>query len=268
MKTKRILFWVVIAIALAIFVVPILWIYFTSFKSTPDIMMVRILSPATLDNYRYVFSSTTFLLEYRNTLIVSVASTALVMLVSLPAGYSFARWNTGGGTPLFITISTRMFPGIVAAIPFFNIFRALGLMDTHIGIVLLYLYFNMSFATFLLFGFFREIPRELEDAAMVDGYSRMEVFRRIIFPLIKPGAAITAVFCLVFAWNEFLFTLLFTRLTARTLTLGLSSYWTTTKIMWGEMGAALGLAIIPTLIAAWFMQRYIVRGLTFGAVKG
>ena len=170
--------------------------------------------------------------------------------------------------PLFVTISTRMFPAAVAAIPFFLFFRGLGLLDTHVALILLLLYFNMSFATFLLFGFFREIPRELEDAAMVDGYGRMEIFRKIIFPLIKPGAAITAVFCLVFAWNEFLYCFLFSRTVARTVSVGLQTFWGAVEIEWGPMSAGIVLSILPTLLAAWFMQRYIVRGLTFGAVKG
>ncbi len=269
---QRVFFWLGVAILLAIVILPVLWIYLASLKSQADIYAVGLakvfaFSP-TLANYELLFTGTTFGLEMRNTAIIAVASTALVMLVSLPASYSFGRWNTGGGMLLFVTISTRMFPAAVAAIPFFFAFKALGLLDTHIGLTLLYLYFNMSFATFLLFGFFREIPRELEDAAMVDGYSRMGIFRKVIFPLIKPGAAITAVFCLVFAWNEFLFASLFTRINARVVSVALPMWIGGPKIDWGPMMAAVGLAILPTLLAAWFMQRYIIRGLTFGAVKG
>jgi multiple sugar transport system permease protein len=192
----------------------------------------------------------------------------LVVLVSLPAAYSFSRFNPGDGHLLFVTISTRMFPPAVAAIPFFIVFRDLGILDKHIGLILLYLYFNMSFAVFLLFGFFREIPQELEYAAMVDGYGRLEILRKVIFPLIKPGLAITTIFCFVFAWNEFLFALLFTRVYARTLSVGISAFWGSSEILWGPMSACAALAILPNLIICWFMQRYIIRGLTFGAVKG
>jgi len=269
---RRAFFWLAIAILLIVVIMPILWIFLATFKSHADIyalgfIRMFIFSP-TLKNFGHLFSKTAFLLEFRNSVIMAVASTALVMAVSLPAAYSFARWNTGSGHLLFITISTRMFPPAVAAIPFFFVFRALGLLDTHLGLTLLYFYFNMSFATFLLFGFFREIPEELEQAAMVDGYGRFEIFRKIIFPLIRPGAAITAVFCLVWAWNEFLFASLFTRLDARTISVGLPIWIGATKIDWGPMTAAVSLAILPTLLAAWFMQRYIIRGLTFGAVKG
>jgi len=269
---RRVLFWLGIAILLVVVIFPILWIFLASFKSHVDIYALGfakmfVFSP-TLDNYKTVFFTTTFFLEMRNSAIVAVASTALVMAASLPAAYSFARWNTGSGHLLFVTISTRMFPPAVAAIPFFFAFKALGLLDTLLGITLLYIYFNISFATFLLFGFFREIPEELEHAAMVDGYGRFEIFRKIIFPLIGPGAAITAVFCLVWSWNEFFFAFLFAKRAARLVSIGFPIWMGAAKIEWGPMMVVVGLAILPTLLAAWFMQRYIIRGLTFGAVKG
>ncbi|MCP4577406.1 MAG: carbohydrate ABC transporter permease [Deltaproteobacteria bacterium] len=180
--------------------------------------MLFVFSP-TLENYHHLFFKTGFLKEFWNTLIVAVFSTALVMVVSLPAAYSFSRYNTGHGHLLFITISTRMFPGAVAAIPFFFGFKALGLLDTTFGLTVLYLYFNMSFA----------------------------IFRKVIFPLIKPGAAITAIFCLVFSWNEFLFAFLFTRTAARTVNIGLSTFWTATGMNWGAMAGCTAAAIIPTL---------------------
>lgn len=271
-RVGTILFWIAAVVIVLGFIFPILWIFITAFKPRADILSTEfskylIFSP-TLDNFRHVFTWTLFPREMLNTAIISVSSTILVMLFALPAAYSFARWNTGEGHLLFVTISTRMFPGVVAAIPFFFMFKNLGLIDTHIGLILLQYYFNISFATFLLYGFFREIAVELEQAAMVDGYSRMNIFRRIIFPLIAPGAAITAVFCLVFSWNEFLFSLLFTHHIARPLSVGLSLFWGSLEIQWGPMCAAGSMAIIPTLVAAWLMQRYIVRGLTFGAVKG
>jgi multiple sugar transport system permease protein len=269
---KQAPFWLAIVILLLAVLMPILWIYLTAFKSAADIYLLEasklfIFKP-TLYNFSYIFTVVPFLRELANTAIISVASTILVMIVSLPAAYSFARWNTGGGHLLFVTISTRMFPAVVAAIPYFFLYKALHLSDTHIGLILLYLFFNMSFATFLLYGFFREIAVELEQAAMVDGYSRFDVFRKVILPLIMPGVAITAAFCLIFAWNEFLYALLFTRLAARTLSLGISAMWGAIEIQWGPMCASIGLGILPTLVAAWFMQRYIIRGLTFGAVKG
>lgn len=266
---KRVLFWTVIVVMLVGFLFPIAWVYVTSFKSPEDIFKPeKLIFRPTLYNYVYIVKTRPSLRELWNSFVVTVASTALVMAVSLPAAYSFARFNTGKGHLLFVTISTRMFPGVVAALPFFFVFRDLGLLDTHLGLILLYLYFNMSFATFLLYGFFREIPEQLEHAAMVDGYGRFTILRRVVFPLIKPGAAITTVFCLIWSWNEFLFAFLFTRRIARTVSVGLSTFWGSIEIQWGPMAALMGIAILPTLAAAWLMQRYIIRGLTFGAVKG
>jgi multiple sugar transport system permease protein len=266
------LFWFVTAIILFVVVFPILWIYITAFKGNADIFTLDLskmfVFEPTVNNFRHLFVNTPFYKEIGNTAIVSVASTALVMVVSLFAAYSFARWNPGSGHLLFVTISTRMFPAVVAAIPFFFMFKGANLLDTQIALILLYTYFNMSFAVFLLYGFFREIPVELEHAAQVDGYGRAEIFRRVIIPLILPGAAITAVFCLVFAWNEFLYAFLFTRLNARTLSIGISAFWGSIEIQWGPMAAGVGLGILPTLVASFFMQKYIIRGLTFGAVKG
>lgn len=266
---KRVIFWVGVAILLFVFIFPIAWIFVTSFKGPADIMVpTRLFFHPTLANYIYEFSKMPILRELLNTLIVTVFSTVLVMAVSLPAAYSFARFNTGYGHLLFFTLTTRMFPPAVAAIPFFIFFKNVGLLDTHIGLILLYLYFNMSFATFLLYGFFKEIPEELEHAAMVDGFGRLTILRKIVFPLIMPGAAVTTVFCLIFAWNEFFFGYMFTRTVARTVSFGLISHWGSVVVQWGPMAVGVIFTILPTLIAGWFMQRFIVRGLTFGAVKG
>jgi multiple sugar transport system permease protein len=251
---------------------PLIWIYLTAFKSADDIMtgafIKQVVFTPTLNNFKRLFTAFPFFQSLLNTIIVSVGSTILVMVIALPAAYSFARWNTGGGHLLFATISTRMFPGVVAALPFFILFRNLGLLDKHIGLILLFMYFNVSFATFLLYGFFRDVPMELEQAALIDGYGRFDIFRRVVLPLVLPGIATTSVFCLIWSWNEFLFAFLFTRNVARPLTVLISSFWGSIEVQYGPMAAGAAIGILPTLVAAWFMQRYIIRGLTFGAVKG
>jgi len=190
------------------------------------------------------------------------------MLISLPAAYGFARYNTSDGTLLFTTISTRMFPGIIAAVPYYFLFSNMGLIDTHIGIILFYTYFNMSFATFLMYGFFKEIPEQVEYAAMVDGYGRLAILRKIVLPLSKPGIAITAIFTLIWSWNEFFFAFLFTTRVAKTATVELALFWGAAQIQWGAMAAMMAITMLPPLIVAIVLQKYIVRGLTFGAVKG
>ncbi|MHB1253838.1 MAG: carbohydrate ABC transporter permease [Candidatus Humimicrobiaceae bacterium] len=269
---SRIGFWIATSLILLVVLGPLLWIYLTAFKSSGDIfagtLNRQIIFNPTLENFKRLFTQFPFFKSLLNTIIVSVGSTVLVMIVALPAAYSFARWNTGGGHILFNTIATRMFPAVVAALPFFILFRKIGLLDTHIGLILLYMYFNVSFATFLLYGFFRDVPAELEQAALIDGYGRFNIFRKIVLPLVLPGIATTSVFCLIWAWNEFLFAFLFTRNVARTVTVLISSFWGSIEVQYGTMAAGAAISILPTLIAAWFMQRYIIRGLTFGAVKG
>lgn len=254
------------------FIFPIAWIFITAFRARADILSISLAKlfffKPSLESFQHVFTHTTIVRELANSAIISVGATLLVMVFALPSAYSFARWNTGGGHLLFITLSTRMFPGFLAAMAYFFVYKETGLMDTHLGLALFFYYFNISFATFLLYGFFREIPPELEQAAMIDGYSRLEILRKITVPLILPGVAITAVFVLIFNWNEFLFSMLFTKINARTVAVGLAMFWGSVEIQWGPMCAGASMAVLPTLAAAWFMQRYIVRGLTFGAVKG
>jgi multiple sugar transport system permease protein len=269
---KRILFWVVTLLVLVGILFPLLWIYLTAFKSSNDIfagtLQRQLIFTPTLENFKRLFVQFPFFRSMGNSLIISISSTALVMIIALPSAYSFARWNTGGGHILFNTIASRMFPGAVAAIPFFLVYRALHLLDTHIGLILLFMYFNVSFATFLLYGFFRDVPVELEQAALIDGYGRFAVFRKVVLPLVLPGIATTSVFCLIWSWNEFLFSFLFSRNVAKTITVLISSFWGSIEVQYGTMAAGAAISILPTLIAAWFMQRYIIRGLTFGAVKG
>ena len=266
---RRFLFWFAVLLMVFIFIFPVCWIYVTAMKSPANIFSQNpfIFTP-TFENFSYLINVRPSFGELFNSLVVSIASTILVMAISVPAAYSFARFNTGNGHILFVTISTRMFPGVVAAIPFFVLFRNLGLLDTHLGLTLLYVYFNMSFATFLLYGFFREIPHSLEKAAMVDGYDRLSILRIIVFPLMKPGIAVTTMFCLIWSWNEFLFAFLFTRRIARTISVGQSTFWGSVEIQWGPMAALMCIAVLPTLLAAWIMQKHVIRGLTFGAVKG
>ncbi|MHB8276573.1 MAG: carbohydrate ABC transporter permease [Candidatus Humimicrobiaceae bacterium] len=269
---KRIGFWIITLLVLLGVLGPLFWIYLTAFKSSSDIfagtLQRQLVFTPTLENFQRLFAQFPFFRSMGNSLIISISSTVLVMIIALPAAYSFARWNTGGGHILFNTIASRMFPGVVAAIPFFIVYRKLSLLDTHMGLILLFMYFNVSFATFLLYGFFRDVPVELEQAALIDGYGRFAVFRKVVLPLVLPGIATTSVFCLIWSWNEFLFSFLFSRNVAKTITVLISSFWGSIEVQYGTMAAGAAISILPTLIAAWFMQRYIIRGLTFGAVKG
>ena len=265
---------------LILFLFPIFWMITTSFKPPPDILTrpPKWVFEPTLSNYVYAFEERNFALFIKNSLIVSLISTLLVIVAGCLASYSFARYNPGAGHLMFFILTTRMMPAIAVIIPFFVIFKAIG--ETAIGealflgldkqgtLVVCYTVFNLPFAIWLLHSFFQDIPVELEDSARLDGYSRLQVLRRVVLPLAAPGIAVTAIFCLIFSWNEFLFAFLLSRDVASTITVGVATFWTQRGILWGPLSAAATVCVLPMLIFALLLQRYIVRGLTFGAVRG
>jgi len=265
---------------LIFFLFPIYWMITTSFKPPPDILTrpPKWVFEPTLVNYVYAFEEADFAMFMKNSATVSLISTTLVIMAGCLASYSFARYNPGAGHLTFFILTTRMMPAIAVIIPFFVIFKEVG--ETAIGqalslgldrlgaLVVCYTVFNLPLAIWLLISFFQDIPVELEDSARLDGYSRLQVLRRVVLPLAAPGIAVTAIFTLLFSWNEFLFAFLLTRDVARTITVGVAGFWTQRGILWGPLSAAATVCVVPMLIFALLLQRYIVRGLTFGAVRG
>jgi multiple sugar transport system permease protein len=285
MQTRKVTFGILfrhalMALILCVFLFPIYWMLVTSFKA-PEEVLTRpptfVFEP-TLDNYRYAFEQADFGLFIRNTVVIAGLSTLLVIAFGSLASYSFARYNPGDGHILFFILTTRMMPGIAVVMPFFLIFRDLGKttfgqifalgLDQIGSLVVAYTVFNLPFAIWLMYSFFQDIPTELEHSARLDGYSRLQVFLRVVLPLAAPGIAVTAIFSLMFAWNEFLFGYILTRDAARTITVGVSGFQTQQGILWGPLAAAAVVCILPMLGVALMLQRYMVRGLTFGAVRG
>lgn len=269
-----------IVLVIGFFVFPIFWMVLTSLKPDDAIMVSppRFLFTPTLENYRHAIEDKNFLFYIRNTLIISVISTVFVVILGSLAAYSFARYNVGDGHLLFFILSTKMMPAIAVILPFFLIFREVGKtgfgqfmhlgLDQHGALILSYVVFNLPFAIWLLVSFFQDIPRELEHSARLDGLSRLKVLRKVTLPLAAPGIAVTAVFTLIFCWNEFLFAYILTRKIASTVTVGVESFFTLQGILWGPVAAAATIAVAPMLVFVLAMQRYMVRGLTFGAVRG
>ena len=269
-----------IFLVLGFFVFPIFWMVLTSFKPEGAIMVSppRFLFTPTLENYAHALHDKNFLFYIKNTLIISVVSTAIVVVFGSLAAYSFARYNVGDGHILFFILSTKMMPAIAVILPYFLIFRDVGKtaigkslhlgLDQHGALIVTYVMFNLPFAIWLLVSFFQDIPRSLEHSARLDGLSRIQVLRRVTFPLAAPGIAVTAVFTLIFCWNEFLFAYILTRKAASTVTVGVESFFTLQGILWGPVAAAATISVAPMLIFVLVMQRYMVRGLTFGAVRG
>lgn len=276
----EILRYAIIVLILTASLFPIAWMIITSFKPADDVMVSppHFVFKPTLDNYIYALQKANFAHFIENTIYVAVVSTVIVIVLSSLASYSFARYNPGGGNILFFILTTKMFPAIAVVLPYFIIFQIVG--DTSVGkvlgigldrqgaLIVSYTMFNLPFAIWLMVSFFQDIPRELEDSARLDGYNRLQVLWRVVLPLAAPGIAVTAIFCLIFSWNEFLFAYILTRDVARTITVGVESFFTLRGILWGPVAAAATISVAPMLVFVLILQRYMVRGLTFGAVRG
>ena len=204
----------------------------------------------------------------KNSLIIAGLSTLFSVVLGLFAAYAFSRFAVRGKDDLlFFILSTRMLPAVVVTIPLFLMYRQLGLHDTHIGMILLYTVFNLSLAVWLLKGFIDEIPREYEDAALVDGYTRMQAFFKIVVPQAMTGIAATTVFCLIFAWNEYAFALMLTSDTARTAPPSIATMLGRGGIEWSAIAAGSLGFLIPVVIVAFVLRNYLLRGVTFGAIR-
>lgn len=222
----------------------------------------------TVEHFAYIFEQG-FHWSLISSLIVAGFSTLLVVLVGTPAAYAFARFRMWRRDDLFLfVLATRMAPPMCLVIPFYLIYSKIGLIDTYTGLIIAYLTFNLSFYVWVLCSFCRDLPIELEEAAMVEGYPRWQVLLRITLPLLRPGIVATAVLCFIFAWNEFLFAFMLGGKAIKTLPVAIPTLITTTGVRWGELSIVGIVALLPVLMIVFLLQRHIVRGLTMGAVKG
>ncbi len=204
----------------------------------------------------------------RNSLIIAGLSTLFSVILGFFSAYAFSRFDVPGkGDLMFFILSTRMLPAVVVTIPLFLMYRQFGLHDTHIGMILLYTVFNLSLAVWLLKGFIDEIPKEYEEAALVDGYTRMQAIFKIVLPQAMTGIAATTVFCLIFAWNEYAFALMLTSDTARTAPPSIATMLGRGGIEWSAIAAGSLGFLIPVVIVVFLLRDYLLRGVTFGAVR-
>lgn len=263
--------WTLAVAGIAVFLLfPVLWLAGMAFK--PDESMfarpTQWLFTPTLAHFSYVLDLG-FARYLASSVALAVSSTALVVLVGTPAAYAFARLPLRAKDDLFLFIlATRMAPPICLVIPFYLIFTRFELLDTYLGLTLAYLTFNLSFYIWVLSSFCRDLPLALEEAAMVEGWSRFQVFLRVVLPLLKSGIVSTAMLCFIFAWNEFLFAFMLGGNQVKTLPVAIPLLITSQGVRWGEMAVVGMVALLPVLVAVFFLQKHIVRGLTMGAVKG
>jgi len=261
----------VILIALSIVVIfPILWMCSTAFKTRVDIFAmppVWLLKPV-MSNYYRVFVKDFFLRYYINSLIVSALAVSFALLVGIPCGYGLSRFEFKHKEDLaFWILSTRMAPPVFVIIPFFILWRRLGLTDTYVGLAILYALLNLGLVVWLMRAFFDGIPKELEEVALLDGCSRLQALLKIVLPLCKPGLMAAGLFSFIMCWNEFLFALVLTSGNMRTAPVAVSGYITFRGINWGPMAAAGTLIILPVLIIALLGQKSLVRGFMQGAIR-
>ena len=283
-KTYHVIALVVIAIALIFYLIPVYWIIATSFKPYVDIfaMPPKFSFKPTLDNYVglmtirsmstegevEIASSSPYLRQLLNSIIIGFVSTAIAVCLGTMSAYAFSRFPVKGKNDLmFFILSTRMLPPVAVVIPLFLMYRVLHLIDTHIGLILLYTTFNVSFATWMMKGFMDEIPKEYEEAALVDGYTRFKAFMKIVLPQSVTGIAATAVFCLITAWNEFTFALIMTTKNARTAPPSLASRMGSSGVEWGQIAAGTFIFLLPVVVFTFIMRKHLLRGVTFGAIK-
>lgn len=271
----RILKYTFVLIAIVAALAPVYWMITISLKSEVDQFAVPprwFNFTPTLVHYKDAFLSRSFGQYLLTSAIVAVMSTVFALVLGTLAAYALARFRLPHklDTRLALWIlSTRMFPPIVTAVPLFLMLRDLHLLNTKASLIIVYTAFNLPFVVWMMRGFFIEVPREMEEAARVDGDSRVGALWRVVLPLVVPGLAATAVFCLIMSWNEFLFALVLTQTdAAMTLPVGIAGRVTQYEIKWGVMSAAGVVAMMPILIFAMAVQRYLVRGLSLGAVKG
>ena len=267
---KKVLRVLLILIVLAFFLFPIFWIVSGSLKTLGEFYT----NPPTFIPERAAFENFQNVLSGRglkgliDSAIVGLVVTIITMLISVPASYSLARYRPGGNQISFFILSILFLPPVIGVIPLFFIFKTLHLIDTYWVLFLSYMFFNLPFCIWIMKGFFEDVPVDIEQAKMIDGYSRFQVFFRVAIPLSKGGIAVAGLFAFIFSWNELMFASIFGRNNVQTLPLALQDYIGSTGVAWGELSALGTIAAIPGILLAIFMQKYIVRGLTFGAVKG
>ncbi|HWK66221.1 MAG TPA: carbohydrate ABC transporter permease [Rhizobiaceae bacterium] len=265
-------------LAMLVICLPGVWIVLSSLRPTVEIMAkppVWIPESLSLDAYVAMFSGigkggVPVLDYFRNSLIVSITSTVIAVAIGMAGGYAFARYRFRGKSGMFLGFMlTRTVPGIALSLPLFFVYARLGIIDTHFGLIMAYVALNVPFTIWLIDGFFRQVPRDLAEAAQIDGCTRWQAFWQVEFPLAGPGIASAGIFAFLTSWNEFALASQLTRsVNSKTLPVGLLDYTAEFTIDWRGMCALAVVMIVPALTLTFIVQKHLVGGLTSGAVKG
>jgi multiple sugar transport system permease protein len=253
--------------------IPFYWMFVTSLKYDKEIYgyeATLIPETPTLTNYATILWDTPYLIFLRNSTVVAVASTVISLIIACLGAYAIARLNFPGRTLLArLLVCTYLVPASLLFIPLFALMSALRLTDTLHGLTIAYLSGDVPFCTWLLMGYFKSVPAELEEAALVDGCNRVTALIRVVLPVSLPALVVVTFFCFTRAWNEFLYAYVFTSTNAaRTITTGLVNFMSADVFFWGPLMASTILSALPPVIMFLIFQRWVVKGLTLGAVKG
>jgi multiple sugar transport system permease protein len=253
--------------ALLFFLLPIAWLFSTAYKPARDIFSrpPTLGFTATLDNFHTIFDYFNLPQLLQSSLTIALGSTALALLLGVPAGYALARsgWRWAAAL-VYAFLAVRMVPPVATLIPFYILMRDAGLLGTVWAVILIHATLNTSFVVWMMFAYFRSLPREVEEAALVDGCTPLGTFLRIAVPLVRPGMVASALLCLILSWNDFLYAAFLTRADTKTLSVALLSAYGTKDITWGTMGALAHFSTLPILALALLLNRYFVQGLTRG----
>ena len=253
-----------------VFLFPVYWLFMISFKTPDEIYhSPPVWYPASLQfaNYAVLFKDGDVIAIWHS-LVLAGVSTVLALFLGTIAAYSLARFRTGGENLAVWIISQRMIPPIAVVFPIFLLYVWLGWVDSYIGLILLYTAFNLPYVIWMMRGYIADVPLELEESALVDGCSRWRVLWRVVFPMVRAGLFATAVFTFVFAWNDFIFALVLTRTEVITFPVQVTHYFGGQSNFWAKIAAMSVLGTLPVFIAVTVMQRFLVRGISLGAVKG
>ena len=271
-RTRAVIKKSLLAVAMILVVVvtlfPFYWLLLTSVQPKEDLMN----SPPkfatehpTIEPYKYAFREA--LKEFMNSLAIAFFATVVAVLFGATSAYGFARYRIGGNSLPFWILSLKFFPPVVAIVPYFLMMKTLRLIDTRLGVIIPHLILTVPFAVWMIKGFIQEVPRELEEAAMIDGCSQLDVIRIVTLPLIAPGLVVTALSCFIWSWNDFMFALILTRNQAMTIPVAIAGMRDPHGLMWNEVSATAALGTLPIVALAILLQKYLVRGLSLGSLK-
>ena len=249
--------------------IPIVWIFDIAL-SPGNALGGEIGDSFSTEHFSKILEGDSFWIWFRNSLIVSIGTSLLGLVIAIPAGYAFSRYKfTGRDVSMFAFLLVQMFPGIIILVPYFLVMKTLGLLNSHLGLILAYCVTALPLCVWMLKGFFDTVPRELEEAATLDGCNQFQVFTKVVLPLSLPAVAVTALFSFLAAWNEFLLALTFnTSNDMYTLPVGLASLISSTGQAWGDFAAASILVSLPVALLFLFFQKFLIEGLAAGGVKG